>query len=752
MHEMNALKRRKKLIKACLFCRKRKLRCDRARPCCKNCELRGEECVYTTAVSSDTTLVKRVEELEAKLAQIQNGASDPVKITTPISILPCRSSMGDPPPKTSPLHSQTEITSQDCPNPLRNLHYLQCKSSGRRIQYGPTSMKTLMNRSIDGFVQKYRQIWNKVKLERNKWKQKTNARYSRELSIAEEPYATEASTLIQEITHILPSCDKITQVIENFFEADIYNEISGILDKTKVLNDFFISFGRCSDLSVKGERDVINLTYGSKRNYFKIGVILAILNLDYYKSTIPLQIERFFAYLAGISTCKVFYVERAQFLAMVLYYRSIFYTCGDDSHLYILTNAITMTGTALGLQFGVRELYRGQENVVGSFESIENLWLWILLWDLTIAFNIGKPLAIGPLLFSYDDPFFEDYSNTFEGKLKRLLKITRPMIDSLYDKASTPNLQLYCDLIIDYLESEFPAIEIFTKLDTISEIPLHQIRLLTLALGLLCTFYCLRFFVFDEKTRALKGQILQCVLTSLTVVANCTTHCYYLDKMKYPETVLPGYTEAPPYMSLSISLSNNLYARSYSTFSAVLYYCLTLFETGKYLTGKEPHFEWSTKSLRYNYGEDVSIISSFKMYCELSDKWFSVDNGYLSAIMRRMYSFVIIMALATVYRKILEKAIESRVSSEATWLAHLKNEIYHDKVVEETKETELNNVVASNVWNKEQNYDNTTNSNAIAETLSDEFWSSYNLGWDRLLSENIDIFGDYTNNDDNSAT
>ncbi|KAH8104927.1 hypothetical protein DFH11DRAFT_1465401, partial [Phellopilus nigrolimitatus] len=41
---------RGKIEVACDFCRKRKMRCDGARPSCRNCARKNEACIYTDEI------------------------------------------------------------------------------------------------------------------------------------------------------------------------------------------------------------------------------------------------------------------------------------------------------------------------------------------------------------------------------------------------------------------------------------------------------------------------------------------------------------------------------------------------------------------------------------------------------------------------------------------------------------------------------------------------------------------------------
>ncbi|KAG6022953.1 hypothetical protein E4U41_002119 [Claviceps citrina] len=56
---------------ACVVCRSRKLKCDRAKPACARCRGVGGECVYPEARRKPTFKRRNVKEIEARLAQVE---------------------------------------------------------------------------------------------------------------------------------------------------------------------------------------------------------------------------------------------------------------------------------------------------------------------------------------------------------------------------------------------------------------------------------------------------------------------------------------------------------------------------------------------------------------------------------------------------------------------------------------------------------------------------------------------------------
>lgn len=87
------------------------------------------------------------------------------------------------------------------------------------------------------------------------------------------------------------------------------NEVSEVLDKIKIINDFIFSFFLSDELLFNGERRIEKLLLSIKKNYYKIGVILMILCIRYFYKNISEEIEKFFIMLMGLLIVKVYFIE-----------------------------------------------------------------------------------------------------------------------------------------------------------------------------------------------------------------------------------------------------------------------------------------------------------------------------------------------------------------------------------------------------------------------------------------------------------
>lgn len=775
-----ATRKRRKVIKSCAFCRKRKLRCDQQKPMCSTCIARRlPECLYTNSFDHDldtselfgslpnVKLLRKLNELEKQLEKTE---------VSPLSSEICpESTMPHKKPTSKALYATKStvyhITDDNSfpddvlippspKNPLETFYTFQCKDTGRRIYYGPTSMKTFVAKGNWGLLERFRLLWAKVKIARRKVKQANGFSMLRELSMIEvghQPSHASSCALLDRVCRALPSYEKAKSAIDLFFgDADIY-EINTIFDKRKILNDFQLAFIPGDPSAGDNERPIVKLCPTGKKNYYKIGVLVNIITFSCYHDNIPEAIEMFLIFLTGLSTAKVMYIERAQFL-MLRYHHRIKYshTGGDNSHVMLLVDSMISTATYLGLDHNIGSLYADQEEVVGNVQSLENLWVWIMFADFDVAFQMGRPLRVTVPNFNDDI----DRTNTFYGLLKRFLKMSRPMISEIYNPTS-PNLKQHCETIIEFIEKEFPPMGCYTDITLIGEIPLRNVRILCQALSMLVAFYCLRYLAFKEANIGLKNGLIQCTLISFFLSSNLTIHCFELDRKNFPDMLKPECSNITPYLSYSISLMSGLVSRGLMAFYAVAYHKMTLFESGLlFAFDKQETLNCDLKSLRPSESAHISFISSFELFCQTFDRVSNPEDVVFKMVMRRSHAFVIVTAIEKICRTVMEKVFECRTNAESLWISgsqqtHLsdldaigksvtpqlrKDSVGADDALVDQKHTIGN----TNIPDGNGNPVSTEQESDMVQMISDDFWESYNLGWQQLLdsTDSGNVFSD----------
>lgn len=700
-------KTRRKLIKSCAFCRKRKLRCDQKKPICATCsQRRFSTCIYPSydaseqifgpepvqIPSAEDDLRRRIAELETKLREAQLSDNEVEKV----------------------------------PNPLRDLFWLQTKDNGRRIIFGPTAMRTFVMKSNKwGFLE----LWRKVKIARDQLKRKTGHTMLKENCLVEVPF-TERTTshlplnLVQETCAALPSYETILRLLTVFFEEKNLFEINEMLDQKKVIDDFRTAFVAGPPLPLTSERPIVNILPFAKKNYYPVGVIIGILSLVYYRVKIPTEIERFLVFLTGLSTAKVMYVERIQMLFLRYYYRASVSGCPDSSHYMILVNSLVQEAVQMGLNRPIRTVFKDQETHVGRLDILENLWCWILIADFDVAFHGGQSLQVTPELI-HNDNFFNDDSRTSYGLLKRFLKMVRPMVHSVYGKYK-PDLEAHEEKIIDFIETELPPIWFLTEAKRVDAFSIVEERVLCHLLSMLLSFNGLRFLVYGEVSARLKNGGLLTSMISFIVCINLLHYAHEQDMKSCPPLTQNDSKELGPHLTRAVTTTAKLLARAISMFYGIAYYKLTLFESGLMIAN--PHINEQIcdfKTLRVQSDMHLSLMGSFELFRNMFDGLLS-DRLFRMNVLRS-YSLTIFFTMERVGRVIIDKVLEYRTSAENAWIAQFQKDL--------TPEDPGFILSADEPMPPALPINEDEIKPDMAGLISEDFWASYNLGLEELMSK-----------------
>lgn len=837
-------KKRKTIIKTCTFCRRRKLKCDKKRPRCTSCVTRNlSECVYlddssnnspptsntsatqdnTISAASATSYSSDTSPLSSTLANNDGGFDNNSDLfnnrsngTIPSSfnqagmiILNKNEGNNERHQNMPCFPTNPNSLKQPLSNPLASQYYLLMKDSGRLYCYGPTSTRCFTRICHQRFL--YSTNWAAVKAVRKKWKKKHNFSILKSLKTLEQPYMPNSRCLTDEVCNILPSFEDILKYIDVFFDnSEIYN-YNTILDKNKVLNDFFKSFIPSTSIE-NGKRKVIHMKFDKKMNCYKPGVILMILVLTKYFSAIPPQLEKFFIMLDGFTNNKVFYIERAQFLLLQILHRGLYGShAGDNSSLIDLVTTLCKACTTLGLNHDIDYLFKGKENIVGRIDTLKDLWIWTLYYDYSVAFETGNPMNITQEYFFDFSGALCDRSNTFIGLMKRYLKIVRPMFRRIIDRNVVPILIQDEEILLTFIETEFPDISKYTDEKEIYDVDLNQIRILCSALSMLVCNYVLRCSVFGEETLYLKVGFTKATNIAFHISTNLVSRCFSLDEAKYPEMIQPTCNELPPFIALALNFTGLLLTRSLISFLTVA--SLKLFSISNppvFLIWDESRSKLKLDTLRANH-EDFSIQDAFDTFCEIFDRWACPRDPKIHLLMRRSYTFVISTTFQRLGRKMVSQIIKNRKQFEKNWidenlkgleaafgvdyLATLNSNAeaagntinikeYQksvNEIIEKTAKEEISKIddnmnqgldyVTVSVTNKdnakenipsrhssfsgqESNLKSLTNGNSskpfnkqYLNSLYNDFWETYNNGFESILGNNDSTEGNDNNGD-----
>ncbi|KAL3236738.1 Yrr1p RNJ42_01832 [Nakaseomyces bracarensis] len=675
------VRKRFKPLKSCAFCRKRKLKCDKKKPRCSSCIRRClPECLYTenaftlemvqSGKVTSMQLLERIRDLEKRLADKQT--KDVLQFATQQESLNHQRARMESSGMITVTRQASLPTSQPIrynyenwrgTNPYLKYNYLQVKQYGRLIYYGPTALRTQVAINDGGFLEKYQQLWSKVKEERQRYKSKHNVSLLRELQTVKYKKRRENENLLEDICADLPSYDSIREVVLKFFEDDETNELNQILDKNKVMKDFQTEFQKGTYQNESGEFLVNELVPDQRLNLYKIGIILMILCLNYYFEDVPVSIENYFVFINGATSGKSMYMERAQFLILQCHHRSIYASRGDHTHLLNILNSLAGLSYTLGLQGDIENLYKEQEHLVGNTKSLQKLWIWILFFDYEISFQTGRPLTIVYDMQNLD--YIAPSHNIFDSYYRRMvafLKIGRPMLILLYDNTFDPPLQDFCDHIYQYIEAEFHSIGNCSDLTLVQNYLINDLRILSMALGSLMSFYILRITIKKDTSPDLIDDTVHVMSISFSLTISLLVRCYNLDRIKNTNFFEPECPHLPPYMALSISVSNNLFARAATVLTLFLYFKFSEFDSG-FLFATEGENTYISPGITRDRTRRISLVTSFRRYSEALGRYLYQDNALLMNAISNAYIFIIQISLERIYQVIIQKVIEFRKAS-----------------------------------------------------------------------------------------
>lgn len=715
------VRRRRKPAKSCSFCRQRKLKCDQKRPICSSCKSRNlSSCNYPVTdaliqnktndspndnsrlfnehlnahVMDNTTLMMKVHSLERQIDEISknsptinfDGTNSIVSNSSSNSSSGGMSSSTTRSPKSTVStmanahHNIFQNFNQHLPNPLADFYYLQRKSSGRRILYGATSVRTTLFKHKFGFGKKYDQLWQKVKLERTEWKKQHNTPTLVELDLVEKPTDSTFDTLLDRLCFDLPPYNKCIEIINLFFDPTLkdLSLVNSTLDKNKVINDFYTCFIPDSKhLLPNGDRKIKMLLAGNKKNYYKVGTIVQIITLRHFYQNCPESVDRFSIYLLGQCSAKIFFIERLHFLLLRCYYLKTYRATGDDSNTINLITNLVSTAITIGLNRNIDQVYEGQENVVGSLQSLKNLWMIIVFLDLECSLRSGRPLKLDSIDLDYQSDAVLFDGDLQLNKLSKMTRLGRKIMKCIFARRGSPKFQGLVDYIIDFMERELPNISYFMEPESLAQVGLDDIRIVTFCLEMILCLNDLNFAINGDIGLRLRNSSIHITLIAYHVLAAATQRCFQLDRENFPEMFTESSSDITPYVVQSIGYTIGILPRVTSIFCAVVYYRLTIFLNNDFLFYNQKPFRWNFKNLRASE-EEISVLFSLDIHEKLCERWLRPKDPVEKNIMVNSYYFVITNAMQSTLRRVLEKCLEYRKRAEEAWVSQLGDEIKLD--------------------------------------------------------------------------
>lgn len=694
--EAKAPRRRRKVIRSCTFCRKRKLKCDHGKPMCRQCiDRKLPRCIYTDDFNFQLTtdelfgdspnveLIERVRELESKLTVANYNGNVNKEITPPTSVATDFSSSG----KGSVSYGSSSIGGSCNNNPLWEYRIFS-NSDGQGIIFGPTSWRTTVAAQGERFQLEYKKLWELIKPERERWMVQNCVGCF--LSPSESFFSTtEHDTLINSVCKHLPCYKDMKDAVNEFFD-DYLHDILNILDKDKVLRDFERSIIASTESFVGFGQPVIDLVApDSDGNFYKVAVILIIVCIVKLKGNVPPVVDKFFLSLSALNTAsKLNFVERAQFL-LLRYFSKVYcsYDCADAPQLANLVAELTECSLNLGLS-NVDWWYKDQEQIVGRLYTLRNMWYWTLYADIMVSFEMGKPLFISndhfdpSLTFSSNlmrttsDPVVaknletdaieannKDIENRRKTLLLEFLKVGRQCMIEVNSRTASGNIELSINELNTFVEKFFFPMKFYTRKDMLRTVDIFDVVLLTPILGMLFNFHNIQRMCLKLNTITVKNGLCKFGLLSLSVCVNTILCMFNKDKGGEHSPKIDRVTPLTD-LNFALLLINSLLMRVLSEMYALFFFKLSLFEKGVVISVDQGISDINLDDKEVPSNDYYSFNAVTGKFREILDQLFDPSRSELQKTIGQSYPLTTTLALERVSRTLFDKGCESRTMTE----------------------------------------------------------------------------------------
>lgn len=641
-------KRRRKTVKSCLFCRKRRLKCDHKRPRCSTCEARGlPECTYIEKLTNvvdpgvflestpNVGLVRKIKELEKQ------------------------------------LEAYTHTTGKLEKNPICDLYSFSQKSGNQFIYHGPTSFRAVMSDGNKKFNDYYRQTLDKLQKDRANLKNMRHHSAVTEAAKAKDDCTDEAS-ILKSICHVLPSYEDICSSLSEFFKGALFCSYR-ILDSHKVFHDLNMCFFKGPTDPVTNKSPIVGLVPADKDNYYSVGVIIEILCLVYYVDDIPTEIDNFNKHLTSGIIDGTLFIEKMQFLMLQYMYRNLVGLNGDDmTYGMFLVHLASAMATRMGLHQNIRDLYKDKENLCGDIASLETLWYFILLSDLEVSFTMGTPLRIS------DNHFYQHSSDQLAVSritlLVKFITLGRNVLRIIHHHEMKPDLKKLIGSLRDFLKENFKPLSYYLNPDNLDGSELGELHILFLTLAMMFNLADLQRVCFKEKSAEIINSCVQYSFISLLLATNIIKKYFMLDCIYSAETMASKPGGLTPYLSFAVFLTYNVMIRIISEGCSLFLVGVAFVEQralsdtySKEYFAEFEVFDLSLDSLEIAEDHYVSVHIVIDKLNSIFDQLFKTEDKQILHIFANVYPFVVLFSLQKLSREVLKSALESRALVEARW-------------------------------------------------------------------------------------
>ncbi|KAL6946568.1 hypothetical protein ACO0RG_000723 [Hanseniaspora osmophila] len=639
----NGKKKRNKLIKSCLYCRSKKLKCDKKHPICGTCQSRGlTECVYLShpelkqtkqtlsghGISESPNKTKRKSEsvlLEGHIGDTEENLKQSKKAHLDYPLLKNAKSAGN---SVAGLEmNQVKQGIKHEPNKILDMGCLTMKNE-RYMYFGATSNRASIAQSDASFLRKFSQGWKEFKKERMRAKSLTKRSVLQELRTIERD---DGVPILEKVLEDIPKKIEVVECCIDLFFKSCLHEFFNILSEKKVRSDL----KRVFEIDEQtGEITKINCT--GKKNYYTVGIILVIISNTFYEKMTPVSMLEFYVFLEGFSTGKPMFLERAQFLGLKALYRVLTGTTGgDSSHLMNVVGSLCNTVVGLGFHRNVYKVYEEDvEYVGGDLGVLKNMFYLALMLDLYVSVQYGKPLFISSEVFDEElllvpekesgtgEPSSSNEAPTCAvwGRRLRVLKLflyhMRKAVATLYRPVGTPSIMGLVQDLNDCFENIFLPLDKYFSFKE-KEVDIFDYLLLPLYLQLQIALSSIQLSLSDEFTIYFQNNTIKHAFSTMKICAATIKRCYLMEvdfendnKEVYEQLAGTKFKDSiKPFYLLALHVRYTNLMRSIIEYYKILYKTSTVIKDGNQSLKEILNAFVSESELQTGSGSDICEAS-----------------------------------------------------------------------------------------------------------------------------------------------
>ncbi|AMD22558.1 HHL212Wp [Eremothecium sinecaudum] len=647
------VKTRRKVSKSCVFCRKRRVKCDKARPKCSTCIAKGlPECVYLSEFTHDVNsrelfsstpnveLLIRIDQLETELARMKSEL-------TPL-MYPQQQEKGE---TVDPL------------NKLSRFH-LVIEKQGRTIFYGPTSYRAVVASVSPRFYKYFTSIWKYLRKTRSTWKKANQYSAMSELDMIETPILTgNARSILEALCLCLPSYEVVERALNLAFKSPFYRNLS-FLDRDKVMQDFYTCFMKGTNDLLTGESPIIRLIPTGKKNYYTVGVIVVLLCIIHFGNHVPLDVELFIKYLSTSFNGKVFYVERVEFFVLRFYYRNLFGKNGGDCiHTVFFAEEAITTAIHMGFHKDINDLYKNHPVYKDRILYLENLWHWVLFIDVEVSLSMGVPLHISEKFVTSESILDRNTGSLYF--LKEVIVKFRSILNRIYSPVGTPDLKALIEEIREFVRRNYKSLSFYLDGQNLTGQEYMELESLMFFMSTMFHLAMVNLIINDDRSPVIFATILQYILFTIKLTMVVIQRYFDLDSVYYPERVANPTKLPLIHLHQGISLMAKMSPRSIAEYYTLLFDLHTCGDVYSERNGipdvpVSETFDLDIKSLEVPDDHHVSIPAAAAEIDKLFDDFLSGASAKLLSVLKRTYPFVVMTSLERICKVVLQGAFESQ--------------------------------------------------------------------------------------------